>query len=1110
MPAVTSGAIPGVEDARSTLLATVRQLPLNQHFSKAALKAADNLVARRALWQEPLIWYQPPGCHSDALQHELEDLDGERRVVTVYLYRLFGEPTPESVCTCGLPHCAHACALLLALQGMVAWPRAMTPLERWRRALDVTGPSPPAFVSIRPRDSRELICLIDTDSHRQPASLSARLILVASRDQLSQRDRWLPLEALAAHLLSPEALKWQVQLSNMPPVAGHTAHLLEGPSGSVLFAELMRAGRCFHAHTLRRLRYDPPQEADWSWTQDAEAQVRIALVPLREWAVLVELGGLHFLDEESGAVTPLKLSLEVWGMLNQMPPISPHDQEWLTEWPPHPALGKIPPPPPFPALQQVSPALELILVLKAARDPNRDDQIFYVLAYADYGGWRLPLAEEPWKDQVIRRAAGHYIAIRREVGQELSAIGVLMGRELASLKKLCADVGRVLSPTPETGALGHREYLRGGKETFTSLTAYLQALGLNGFRVEYDPDLPFTILSPDTRLKATLSDNAAGGWAQFELAAMTEGGAVNLLPAVLEGLRRKDFSLTPAANENPDAHWLAPIGHEQYLPLRLSQLRDWLSPLLICLRAPPRRADEALELSRSQAVALADSFQSQQVPILGARAATLAEILATLRTVHESTSTLTQPAGFRGVLRGYQLTGLNWLQALRATHLGGILADDMGLGKTIQIIAHLLTELEAGRLQRPALIVVPTSLVFNWRDELARFAPALHCLDFTGSERRTRREDISHSHVVLISYSLLPLESAWLESLDFSLLVLDEAQWIKNPFTQSARTVRSLRASHRIALTGTPLENHLGELWALMDVVMPGLLGDYRLFTRLFRIPIEREDDDVRLSLLRQRVAPFLLRRTKAAVAPELPPKTEAIRRVVMLDQQRRLYESLRLSLSREVRDAVKKCTQEQSRIVVLSALLRLRQVCCDPRLVDEAYSTVGSAKLEALMQLTHSLRNEGRQVLVFSQFTTMLDWISRRLAQAHCRHGLLTGQTVDRAAPVRRFQSGEVPILLASLKAGGVGLNLTGADAVIQYDPWWNPAVESQAVDRAHRLGREAPVHVYKLICEDTIEEKVESLKGRKSHLASALLDPDAPAGTLTNEDLMTVFDLA
>jgi superfamily II DNA or RNA helicase len=1108
MPAVIPNH-PSIEDARSALLDLVRQIPLSMHFSKASLKAAESVVAMPELWREAIAWYQPPGSHSEALQHEFADFDGRPHLVTVYLYRLFGQPTPESLCTCGASRCLHACALLLALQTLVAWPRPMTPLQRWRRALEMRPALTPRPRSAPPRKSRELICLIDTHSNR-PASLTARLILVNSRDDLHRPDAWLSIDSLPAHALSAQAVQWQAQLSSEQSAVLSTPSVypISGVAGSVLFRELLQAGICYHARNLRKLFYGDLQEPVWQWTQDADAHVQVALVFPHETVELVELDGLYFLDESSGAFSPLKLTHTVWSMLERMPPLSPADAVFRRDWPPHPTLANIPAPPPSPLLSEQALPLELTLLIGTSRDPQRGDYVFYFTPYANYGDSRLPLAKEPWNEQLIRRRSGQFVTIRRDIEQELHALAALKECECVPLRKLRVDAGRSLTPTPGAQALSQREYLRGKPEILAAFASYLQALFTIKFRIEYDPDIPFAILPMETPFTATLSKGQAGGWTQFELAVELDGAAFNMLPVILDGLKHRAFSLSPSVNEPPGAHWLAPIGAHRFLPLRLSQLREWLAPLLSCLHRASPKANRALELSRSQSVALADCLQGQGASLAGARAADISEILATLRAVHQSAPRIAPPPSFHGVLRSYQLTGLQWLQALRETQLGGILADDMGLGKTVQIIAHLMVELEAGRLQRPALIIVPTSLVFNWLDEIARFAPALRCLNFTGPERSRRRGEATACQVLLISYPLLTSEASWLETLQFSMLVLDEAQWIKNPLTQTARAVRALRASHRLVLTGTPLENHLGELWAHIDSVMPGLLGEYPVFKRMFRVPIEAEDNDARMALLRQRVAPFVLRRTKAAVAPELPPKTETVLRVALPENQRRLYESLRLSLSGKVREALERYTEEESRIVVLAALLRLRQVCCDPRLLGDTHANVGSAKLDALLELIRSLREEQSQVLVFSQFTTMLGWISRRLTHAHLDHALLTGKTVDRASPVRRFQSGEVPILLASLKAGGVGLNLTGADAVIQYDPWWNPAVETQAVDRAHRIGRQSPVFVYKLICEDTIEEKIESMKERKGRLATALLGDDPGSVPLTESDLKAVFD--
>jgi len=432
------------------------------------------------------------------------------------------------------------------------------------------------------------------------------------------------------------------------------------------------------------------------------------------------------------------------------------------------------------------------------------------------------------------------------------------------------------------------------------------------------------------------------------------------------------------------------------------------------------------------------------------------------------------------------------LNALAEAGVGGVLADDMGLGKTLQLITHLLALKQSGALAQPALVVVPTSLIPNWQAEVARFAPDLKVLALHGPQRSEDFSQLGAQDIVLTSYALLPRDVVTLRKQPFALIVLDEAQQVKNPRTQARRAVLSLRAPRCVCLTGTPLENHLGELWSQVDLAVPGLLGDEGAFRRHYRVPIEKQRDDECQARLNHRLAPFILRRTKAQVASELPPKTEITRRVVLDGRQRELYESLRLTLADELREVIAQRGIAHSGIVVLDALLKLRQVCCDPRLVklEAARGVRESAKFELLMDMLPALLAEGRKVLLFSQFTEMLKLIALELDRKRIRYVMLTGETRDRAEPVKRFQDGDVPLFLLSLKAGGVGLNLTAADTVIHYDPWWNPAAEAQASDRAHRIGQDKPVFVFRLITADTVEERIEELKARKAELAEAVLE--------------------
>jgi SNF2 family DNA or RNA helicase len=468
------------------------------------------------------------------------------------------------------------------------------------------------------------------------------------------------------------------------------------------------------------------------------------------------------------------------------------------------------------------------------------------------------------------------------------------------------------------------------------------------------------------------------------------------------------------------------------------------------------------------------------------------------------------PADFTASLRPYQQHGVNWLQHLRENGLGGLLADDMGLGKTAQTIAHIAIEHESGRLDRPALVVVPTSLVPNWTAELARFAPHLRVVVLHGLDRHERRRDLTGVHVAITTYTVLARDIEDMAKLAWHMVVLDEAQAIKSPTAKATHAVCRLETRHRLCLSGTPIENNLGELWSQFAFLMPGLLGQRKSFNRRFRTPIEKDADPVRRRQLAARIRPFILRRSKSAVATELPPKHTILRRITLAPDQRELYETIRATMHERVSQGIAARGVAQSYVLVLDALLKLRQVCCDPRLVKlpSARLTGTSSKLDDLLEMMAEMISEGRRILLFSQFTAMLDLVKPALEAAGIPFVELRGDTADRAAPVRAFEAGEVPLFLISLKAGGRGLNLTSADTVIHYDPWWNPAVEDQASDRAHRIGQTRSVFVYKLIAADTVEERIVELQERKAALASLALSEDGVAmPAMDAEDIDFLF---
>lgn len=460
------------------------------------------------------------------------------------------------------------------------------------------------------------------------------------------------------------------------------------------------------------------------------------------------------------------------------------------------------------------------------------------------------------------------------------------------------------------------------------------------------------------------------------------------------------------------------------------------------------------------------------------------------------------PAQLETVLRDYQKIGYQWMKTIAEFGVGGVLADDMGLGKTLQSIAFIVSELPKIREEkRPVLIICPSSLTYNWLSELKKFTPDVNAivLDGTKKERFERQANAVGKDVWITSYPLIRRDIAWYEKQDFHTVFFDEAQAFKNPFTQTARTVKKLQATHRFALTGTPIENALEELWSIFHVVFPELFGGLQQFSELTRKTVAR------------RVRPFLLRRVKEDVLDELPDKIELMESTELLPEQKKLYAAYLAKLRHDTLRHLDKDTLRKNKIRILAGLTRLRQICCHPALFVDGYKG-SSAKFEQLKQLIEEAKRAGRRVLIFSQFTKMLEMIGKDLAMDGTPYFYLDGQTPseERLELCNRFNAGERDLFLISLKAGGTGLNLTGADTVIMYDLWWNPAVEEQAADRAHRIGQKQAVQVIKLVARGTIEDKMNELQERKKNLIQEILgEDDAGVGSLTEEDIKELLQI-
>lgn len=478
-------------------------------------------------------------------------------------------------------------------------------------------------------------------------------------------------------------------------------------------------------------------------------------------------------------------------------------------------------------------------------------------------------------------------------------------------------------------------------------------------------------------------------------------------------------------------------------------------------------------------------------------------------------TTLTLPKSLKGDLREYQKNGFQWLQMLEKYELGGILADDMGLGKTIQVITLILKYKEEQKEKLPSIVIAPSSLTLNWKNEIQKFAPTLETIVINGSleQRKKKIKDIKKYDLIITSYDLLKrdLELYEKEDITFKYAIADEAQYIKNSNTQNAKALKSIKAETRYALTGTPIENSLAELWSIFDYIMPGYLFKYKKFKQLYEVPIVKDNDMYSMKKLKMLIEPFILRRTKKEVLTELPEKTITILNNEMEDEQQKIYLSYLAKAKQEAMQEIEINGVEKSHIKILALLTRLRQICCHPSLFLEDYNQ-DSSKLKQCIEIIKDGIEAGHKILLFSGYTSMFDIIEKELLKEDINYYKLTGKTNvnERVELVEDFNQNEnVKVFLISLKAGGTGLNLTGADMVIHYDPWWNISAENQATDRAYRIGQKNNVQVYKLITKNSIEEKIYELQEKKSKLIDNVLNTETTfINKLSKDEIMKLFE--
>jgi SNF2 family DNA or RNA helicase len=633
-------------------------------------------------------------------------------------------------------------------------------------------------------------------------------------------------------------------------------------------------------------------------------------------------------------------------------------------------------------------------------------------------------------------------------------------------------------------------------EAWEKLVNSKEDLEKEGFIVRQEDSFVYTF---EEITEVDVSVESESHWFDVSIHINLNGQKIPLLPVISQLLQER----LPVEDLPQQMHFA--LSDTQFIKLDVATFKPILS--MVYELFDTQEGTESLQLTTYDAKSLAHLSEGQFNFMDSTK---LTEISSKLKSL-DTLAHVDAPKGLQAELRDYQMDGLAWLDFLREYQFGGILADDMGLGKTIQTLSHILREKEAGRLSGPVIVVAPTSLLGSWKKEAGIFTPDLNVAISHGPNRKKVLAELESLDIIITTYTLITNDIEIFKKQKFYYLILDEAQKIKNSRSQATQSIKKIKSEHYLALTGTPMENHLGELWSIFDVVAQGLLGSEKLFKSMYQNPIEKEHDANVQAMLNSRIQAFMMRRTKENVAKELPAKTEILRSIPFENEQATLYETIRVTMEKKVRDTIKEMGIGKSHITILDALLKLRQVCCDPRLLsmDQAKNIEQSAKLTALMDLVVEMVEEGRKILIFSQFTSMLELIEDAFNKEALSYVKLTGSTTKRQEVIDKFQNGEVDIFLISLKAGGVGLNLTNADTVIHYDPWWNPAAEDQATDRAYRIGQDKPVFVYKLVIEDSVEEKIVAMQESKRGLAENLYEgANQGMKSVDSEALLGLFE--
>ncbi|MDD3182336.1 MAG: DEAD/DEAH box helicase [Alphaproteobacteria bacterium] len=923
--------------------------------------------------------------------------------------------------------------------------------------------------------------LRDGNWSRKRVLTSGQLITLKQSPRILTEDDRALFNAIDSTKFMGGAVAWE-----LPQDAPTITHYLQ---------RIIQTGRAFYDEDCAQpLTCGEPVKGILSWELQANGTQRATIKPTRSGLVILAMISPWYLDPTTGETGPLLCDEEpkIIAQFLSAPAVTEKEATIVRKRLSH---GQARIPAPYSITQgknkPAAPIPNIVISQTCLAGTEKTDYITTARLSFDYNGTRvLPTDASPHYAQTSEDSLLLY---KRDIKAETAAIEKLEKLGLTILEveeKSLYHTGTKLVPIESNSPWFWFDFMHRAS----------QNLKAQGFVIKADIDLEAAIIEPDSQEIDADFTQKGDWWFSMDLGISVGGERVPLLP-VLVGMIKKIKSPSDIDYLLHTDKCYAPLPDGRHVALPAARIYTILKTLVELFDDKALDENGQLRVSMDLTAAFLKLEAITSKRWLGE--GQLRKIVDKLGDF-EGIKKIALPKGLKATLRHYQIEGYHWLNFLGSYGLSGILADDMGLGKTVQTLTYLQHQKEKGNLEDPALIIMPTSLIANWQAEASRFTPDLKIMTLHGKDRLKNHKKISSHDLIFTTYPLLPRDKDDLCKLKWSIIILDEAQAIKNPSAKMTQAACELQAKQRLCLTGTPVENHLGEAWSIFTFLMPGLLGDHKEFTRHYRNPIEKGEDPDRKDLLARRLRPFVLRRLKTEVAKELPPKTEIIRRVTLTDDQRDLYETVRHVMNDRVREEIAAKGLGRSQIVILDALLKLRQTCCDPRLVklEAANKVHSSAKLEELMDMLPMLIEEGRKILLFSQFTSMLDLIKPALKEAEIPYVELRGTTKDRVTPITRFQAGEVPLFLISLKAGGTGLNLTAADTVIHYDPWWNPSVENQATDRAHRIGQTKPVFVYKLIAEGTVEERILELQSRKADLAGALFGTNPSAAAALSQD--------